>query len=50
MIKKVLTNLTFWVLLAITAGILLGHFFPAKGVAMQPLGKYFIDIITLVTD
>src|SRR6185503_3358943 len=26
--KKVLTNLTFWVLLAITAGILIGHFFP----------------------
>ncbi len=47
MIKKVLTNLTFWVLLAITAGILLGHFFPATGVAMQPLGKYFIDIIKL---
>jgi aerobic C4-dicarboxylate transport protein len=45
MIKKVLTNLTFWVLLAITAGILLGHFFPATGVAMQPLGKYFIEII-----
>jgi aerobic C4-dicarboxylate transport protein len=45
MIKKVLTNLTFWVLLAITAGILLGHFFPATGVAMQPLGKYFIEVI-----
>ncbi len=47
MAKKILTNLTFWVLLAITAGILLGHFFPASGVAMQPLGKYFIDIIKL---
>ena len=47
MAKKILTNLTFWVLLAITTGILLGHFFPASGVAMQPLGKYFIDIIKL---
>lgn len=47
MAKKILTNLTFWVLLAITAGILLGHFFPVTGVAMQPLGKYFIDIIKL---
>src|SRR3989339_658356 len=47
MVKKVFSNLTFWVLFAITAGILLGHFFPEKGVAMQPLGKYFIDIIKL---
>ncbi len=47
MIKKVLTNLTFWVLFAISAGILLGHFYPSVGVAMQPLGKYFIEIIKL---
>jgi len=26
--KKLFTNLTFWVLLAITAGILVGHFIP----------------------
>ena len=47
MAKKILTNLTFWVLLSITAGILVGHFSPTTGVAMQPLGKYFIDIIKL---
>lgn len=47
MIKKIVTNLTFWVLFAITSGILVGHFFPATGVAMQPLGKYFIDVIKL---
>ena len=47
MIKKIATNLTFWVLFAITSGILVGHFFPATGVAMQPLGKYFIDVIKL---
>ena len=46
-IKKIVTNLTFWVLFAITSGILVGHFFPATGVAMQPLGKYFIDVIKL---
>ncbi len=45
MIKKILSNLTFWVLLAITAGIVLGHLYPEMGVAMQPLGKYFIEII-----
>jgi len=33
--KKLLTNLTFWVLLAITAGILIGHFFPEF--ALQPV-------------
>lgn len=47
MIKKLVTNLTFWVLFAITSGILVGHFFPTTGVAMQPLGKYFIDVIKL---
>lgn len=47
MLKKIATNLTFWVLFAITSGILVGHFFPATGVAMQPLGKYFIDVIKL---
>ncbi len=47
MIKKIATNLTFWVLFAITSGILVGHFVPATGVAMQPLGKYFIDVIKL---
>lgn len=47
MTKKVLTNLTFWVLFAISAGIIVGHFYPSVGVAMQPLGKYFIEIIKL---
>ena len=47
MFKKIVSNLTFWVLFAITSGILVGHFFPATGVAMQPLGKYFIDVIKL---
>lgn len=47
MFKKIFSNLTFWVLLAITCGVLVGHFYPATGVAMQPLGKYFIDIIKL---
>jgi aerobic C4-dicarboxylate transport protein len=46
-VKKLFTNLTFWVLLSITAGALLGHFAPATGVAMQPLGKYFIDLVKL---
>lgn len=46
-LNKVKKNLTFWVLLAILAGIILGHYSPATAVAMQPLGKYFIDIVKL---
>jgi aerobic C4-dicarboxylate transport protein len=46
-LKKLFTNLTFWVLTAITAGALLGHFAPATAVKMQPLGKYFIEIVKL---
>ena len=45
--KKVFTNLTFWVLTAITAGIILGSVAPAVAVKMQPLGKYFIEIVKL---
>jgi aerobic C4-dicarboxylate transport protein len=45
--RRIFTNLTFWVLTAITAGALLGHFAPATAVKMQPLGKYFIEIIKL---
>lgn len=45
--KKLFTNLTFWVLTAITTGALLGHFFPARAIQMQPLGKYFIDVVKI---
>jgi aerobic C4-dicarboxylate transport protein len=40
-------NLTFWVLMAIIAGILLGHFAPAVAVKMEIIGKTFVDIIKL---
>lgn len=45
--KKILTNLTFWVLFSISAGILLGHFRPALAVQMKPLGDYFIEVVKL---
>jgi aerobic C4-dicarboxylate transport protein len=45
--KKLFTNLTFWVLTAIVAGALLGNFAPAIAVKMQPLGKWFIYLVTL---
>ena len=43
--KKIFTNLTFWVLTAITAGALLGHFAADTAVKMKPLGTYFIAIV-----
>jgi aerobic C4-dicarboxylate transport protein len=44
---RILTNLTFWVLIAIIAGILLGSLAPATAVKMEIIGKIFIDIIKL---
>ena len=46
-IKIILHNLTFWVLIAILAGIALGHFFPEKGIQMEVVGKTFVDLIKL---
>lgn len=45
--SRVFNNLAFWVLLAIAAGILLGHFRPGTGVKMEVLGKYFVNLIKL---
>lgn len=45
--KKIKKNLTLFVLAAIVLGILVGHFSPATGIQMQPLGKYFIEVVKL---
>ncbi|MDQ6843024.1 MAG: cation:dicarboxylase symporter family transporter, partial [Bacteroidota bacterium] len=45
--KKLFTNLTFWVLTAIIAGALLGYFAPDTAVKMQRLGTGFIDVVKL---
>ncbi len=47
MLKRIFTNLTFWVLTAIIAGGLLGHFDPTKAQEMKWLGTGFIDIVKL---
>ena len=44
---RILTNLTFWVLIAIIAGVVLGSVAPAIAVKMEIIGKTFIDIIKL---
>lgn len=41
------TNLTFWVLIAIITGVLLGHYAPETGMKMEIVGKTFVDIIKL---
>jgi aerobic C4-dicarboxylate transport protein len=46
-VLKVVTNLTFWVFIAIAAGIYLGHFFPEQALKMEPVGKYFIELIKI---
>jgi aerobic C4-dicarboxylate transport protein len=45
--KKIFSNLTFWVLIAILAGIWLGHFYPQKAIQTEIIGKTFINIIKL---
>jgi aerobic C4-dicarboxylate transport protein len=45
--KKLLNNLTFWVLTAIVSGALLGHFAPATAVQLEFLGKWFINVVKL---
>lgn len=44
---QIVTNLTFWVLLSIIAGVIVGHFFPETGVKMEFLGLRFVDLIKL---
>lgn len=46
-LKKIVSNLAFQVLVAIIAGVLLGHFYPALGVKMEIIGKSFINIIKI---
>lgn len=43
----VVTNLTFWVLIAIVAGILLGHYNPDVAMNMKAIGDGFISIVKL---
>ena len=47
--KKVITHLSFYVLLAIVAGILLGIYFPSTAVKLEPLAKSFIALIKIFT-
>ncbi len=47
--RKVITHLSFYVLLAIIVGILLGIYYPAKAIQLEPLAKNFISLIKIFT-
>lgn len=47
MLFMIVTNLTFWVLIAIVCGILLGHFYPENGMEMKIIGDSFIRLIKI---
>ena len=47
--KKILTHLSFYVLLAIVAGVILGMVAPNQAVKLEPLAKGFINLIKLFT-
>ena len=46
--KPLYTHLYFQVVCAILIGVLLGHFYPALAVKMQPLGEAFIKTIKML--
>jgi aerobic C4-dicarboxylate transport protein len=46
--KSLFKSLYFQVLLAITVGVLLGHFYPELGAQMKPLGDGFVKLIKMI--
>ena len=46
--KRIASKLYNWVALMMVLGALLGHFFPAAGVAMQPVADGFISLIKML--
>ncbi|GAB3928688.1 C4-dicarboxylate transporter DctA [Mucilaginibacter myungsuensis] len=46
--KKLLSNLTVQVLIAITLGVIIGHFFKGVGPAAEAVSKTFIRMITML--
>lgn len=45
---KILRQLYVWVLFAIFAGALFGHYFPERAVAFKPLGDGFVSLVKML--
>ncbi len=46
--KPFFKTLYGWVIIALVAGILTGHFFPEFGASLEPLGKAFIKLVKMI--
>lgn len=46
-IKGLFKHLTFYVVIAIVSGVLLGHYYPQHGLQLEFIGSYFIKVIKL---
>ncbi|MDA4804360.1 cation:dicarboxylase symporter family transporter, partial [Enterobacter hormaechei] len=46
--KPIYTHLYFQVIVAITIGIALGHYYPDVGTSMKPLGDAFIKLVKMI--
>ena len=47
--RKIVTHLSFYVLIAIISGVLVGIYSPSLALQLDPLSKYFISIIKIFT-
>ncbi|MEY4050729.1 MAG: hypothetical protein RL262_1563 [Bacteroidota bacterium] len=47
--RRIITHLSFYVLIAIITGVLVGLYMPSFALKMEPLSKYFISIIKIFT-
>ena len=47
--RKIITHLSFFVLMAIITGVLVGIYMPSYALQLEPLSKYFISIIKIFT-
>ena len=47
--RKIITHLSFYVLIAIITGVLVGIYSPSLALQLDPLSKYFISIIKIFT-
>ncbi len=44
---KILTNLTFWVLISIIVGVLMGQYYPTQAIEMKIVGDSFINLVKI---